>query len=50
MSTISPKSYKRHRFPAAIISKCVWLYYRFVLSFRDVERKRSVNHALPLSA
>lgn len=37
MSTISPKSYKRHRFPAAIISQCVWLYYRFALSFRDVE-------------
>ncbi len=29
--------YKRHRFPAQIISHCVWLYYRFSLSFRDVE-------------
>ena len=35
----SPTSdlYKRHRFPAEIISHCVWLYYRFSLSYRDVE-------------
>jgi hypothetical protein len=29
--------YHRHRFPAEIISHCVWLYFRFSLSFRDVE-------------
>jgi putative transposase len=29
--------YKRHRFPAAIITHCVWLYFRFCLSYRDVE-------------
>ncbi|SCC64295.1 DDE domain-containing protein [Rhodococcus qingshengii] len=29
--------YKRHRYPAEIIAHCVWLYYRFTLSFRDVE-------------
>src|SRR6476659_3657374 len=29
--------YPRYRFPAAIISHAVWLYYRFSLSFRDVE-------------
>jgi putative transposase len=29
--------YKRHRFPAEIISHCVWLYLRFCLSYRDVE-------------
>jgi putative transposase len=29
--------YKRHRFPGEIISHCVWLYYRFSLSYRDVE-------------
>jgi putative transposase len=29
--------YKRHRFPAEIISHCVWLYFRFCLSYRDVE-------------
>ena len=27
----------RHRFPAQIISHSVWLYFRFALSFRDVE-------------
>jgi putative transposase len=30
-------SYKRHWFPAEIISHCVWLYFRFCLSYRDVE-------------
>jgi putative transposase len=29
--------YKRHRFPAEIISHCVWLYFRFCLSYQDVE-------------
>ena len=29
--------YPRYRFPPAIISQAVWLYYRFTLSFRDVE-------------
>jgi putative transposase len=29
--------YKHHRFPAEIISHGVWLYYRFCLSYRDVE-------------
>ena len=29
--------YRRHRFPAEIISHCVWLYFRFTLSFRDIE-------------
>jgi putative transposase len=33
----APHSYKRHRFPAEIISHCVWLYFRFCLSYRDVE-------------
>jgi putative transposase len=28
--------YKCHRFPAEIISHCVWLYFRFCLSYRDV--------------
>jgi putative transposase len=34
---LSPNLYKRHRFPAEIISHCVWLYFRFCLSYRDVE-------------
>ena len=29
--------YKGHRFPPEIISHCVWLYFRFSLSFREVE-------------
>jgi putative transposase len=29
--------YKNHRFPVEIISHAVWLYFRFSLSFRDVE-------------
>ena len=33
--------YLRHRFPAEIISHCVWLYYRFALSYRDVEELMS---------
>jgi putative transposase len=33
----TPNPYKRHRFPAEIISHCVWLYFRFCLSYRDVE-------------
>jgi putative transposase len=30
--------YHRHRFPIDIISQCVWLYFRFSLSYRDVEQ------------
>ena len=33
----SDSLYHRHRFPAEVISHCVWLYFRFALSFRDVE-------------
>ena len=33
----TPERYKHHRFPAEIISHGVWLYYRFCLSYRDVE-------------
>jgi putative transposase len=29
--------HKRHRFSAEVISHCVWLYFRFCLSYRDVE-------------
>ena len=30
-------SCKRHRFPSEVIRHCVWLYFRFCLSYRDVE-------------
>ena len=36
-TTPSPSLYKGHRFPPEIIRYCVWLYYRFSLSYRDVE-------------
>lgn len=29
--------YKRHRFPPEIIQYAVWLYYRFNMSYRDIE-------------
>ncbi|MGW2769411.1 IS6 family transposase [Streptomyces sp. NPDC001275] len=32
-----PPSYKGHRYPVGVISHCVWLYFRFPLSFREVE-------------
>ena len=31
-------SYKGHRYPVDIINHCVWLYFRFPLSFREVEK------------
>jgi putative transposase len=37
MDTPPPNLYKRHRFPAEIISHAAWLYFRFCLSGRDVE-------------
>jgi putative transposase len=38
MPTSGPThSYKHYRFPAEIISHGVWLYFRFCLSYRDVE-------------
>jgi transposase-like protein len=30
-------SFKRHRYPPDVIRRTVWLYFRFTLSFRDVE-------------
>ena len=38
MNTAMPANpYKNHRFAAEIISHAVWLYFRFCLSYRDVE-------------
>ena len=36
MTTATP-SYKGHRYPVEIINHCVWLYFRFPFSFREVE-------------
>ncbi len=35
--TSQPSSYRGYCFPSDIISHAVWLYYRFSVSFRDVE-------------
>ena len=35
--TVGAPSYKGFRFPAQIISHCVWPYHRFSLSFREIE-------------
>jgi len=42
----SESLYSRHRFPSEIISHCVWLYFRFSLSFRDVEELMSSRGVL----
>jgi putative transposase len=34
---MSKISYVRHRFPPSVIQRAIWLYFRFPLSFRDVE-------------
>ncbi|WP_331750538.1 MULTISPECIES: IS6 family transposase [unclassified Streptomyces] len=33
----TPPSYKGHRYPVEVTSRCAWLYFRFPLSFREVE-------------
>ena len=38
--------YHHHRFPAEIISHSVWLYFRFALSFRDVEEMLAMRGGL----
>jgi len=38
--------YRRHRFPIEVVEQCVWLYYRFALSYRNIEEmlaKRGVQ-------
>jgi putative transposase len=42
----TPERYKNHRFPMEIMSHGVWLYYRFCLSYRDVEELRFVRGIL----
>ena len=37
MNPPSSNCYKNHRFAVGIISHVVWLYFRFCLSYRDVE-------------
>ncbi len=42
-TTTTVPSYKRYRYPAEIIAHTVWLYFRFSLSFRDVEELMAVR-------
>jgi putative transposase len=49
MDISSAPSYRGYRFPAEIIARCGWLYFRLSLSFRDVqemmlERGIEVSH------
>jgi putative transposase len=49
MDTSTAPSYRGYRFPCQIIAHCVWLYFRFNLSFRDIqemmlERGVEVSH------
>ncbi|WP_434600067.1 IS6 family transposase [Streptomyces sp. A5-4] len=37
MESVQAASYRGFRYPPEIIAHCVWLYYRFPLSFREVE-------------
>ena len=30
-------TYHRHRYPSIVIQQAIWLYFRFALSYRDVE-------------
>ncbi len=42
----SPETYRRHRYPIEVVEHCVWLYFRFALSYRNVEEmmaKRGVQ-------
>jgi putative transposase len=45
MNTSSINRYKNHRFPVEIIRHAVWLYFRFCLSYRDVEELLFVRGA-----
>jgi hypothetical protein len=39
----APALYRRHRFPSEVISHWVWLYFRFSISYRDVEEMMAVR-------
>jgi putative transposase len=43
---VSADLYRGHRFPREIISECVWHYFRFGVSFRDVEELMAARGVL----
>ena len=45
-------SYRRRHFPSIVIQQTVWLYFRYALSYRDVEAmlaERGIDGAKPQS-
>ena len=38
-------SYHRHRYPSIVIQQAIWLYFRFALSYRDVEDMKGCSEA-----
>ena len=43
---MSGNPYRCYRFPREIISHCVWVYFRFGVSFRDVEELMAARGVL----
>lgn len=43
---MEPNLYSGHRFPGEIISHAVWLYFRFTLSFRDIQEMLALRGVL----
>jgi len=43
---VSDSAYRGHRFPKEIISHCIWLYFVFGVSFRDLEELMGARGAL----
>ena len=37
MVSKSERRYRRHRFPIEVVEQCVWLYFRFAVSYSDIE-------------
>ena len=33
--------YRRYRFPIEVVEQCIWLYFRFALSYRNIEEMMS---------
>jgi putative transposase len=46
MTTAARARYKGHRFPAEIIGRAVWLYFRFPLGLRMVEELLAARGAI----
>jgi putative transposase len=46
MPQFAPSRYRGYRFPPAIISHAIWLYFRFPLSLRMVEEMLAARNIL----